>query len=204
MQVSTVNSIADAILSHDPWLVAPAIILATFVHEDIATVATGMIVADGIVDANVALPALYTGIVLGDLGLYGLGRLIALNRFSGKLLNRKSFALSKAWLDRRLVLGVFVVRFLPGLRLSAYTAYGFFAMPLPRFVLSVLLAVSIWTTGLFYFSYVFGALTAQWLGYWRWPAIALALVVPLFMVRRLMRPEMSPLPPETAKNTDTV
>ena len=178
--------------SHDPWLVAIAIFSATFVHEDLATIATGMIVADGMVGAEVALPALYGGIVLGDLGLYGLGRVIALNRFSIKFRNRESFTASKAWLDRRVMLGVFVVRFLPGLRLSAYVAYGFFAMPFFRFVASVILATSIWTTGLFYLSLAFGALTAQWLGYWRWPAVALAVVVPLFLLQRLIRSEVSP------------
>ena len=68
----------------EPWLLALAIIAATFVHEDIATVATGMLVADGVTSVGVALPALYIGIVAGDLGrpLTGFGRLVALNRIS--------------------------------------------------------------------------------------------------------------------------
>ena len=108
---------------------ALAIIAATFIHEDIATVATGILVADGVTSVGVALPALYIGIVAGDLGLYGFGRLIALNRISKRLADGQRFSAFKIWLDERLVAGVFMVRFLPGLRMTAYTTYGFFAMP---------------------------------------------------------------------------
>ena len=91
------------------------------------------------------------------------------------------------WLDERLVAGVFLVRFLPGLRMPAYTTYGFFAMPFRRFVISVIFAASIWTTGLFYLSYEFGALTADWLGVLRWPVIIIAAIVPLLAIERIMR-----------------
>ena len=97
------------------------------------------------------------------------------------------FSALKIWLDERLVAGVFFVRFLPGLRMPAYTTYGFFAMPFRRFVVSVILAASIWTTGLFYLSYEFGTLTADWLGVLRWPAIIIAAIVPLLAIERIMR-----------------
>jgi membrane protein DedA with SNARE-associated domain len=170
-----------------PWLIALAIIGATFIHEDIATVATGMLVADGVTSIAVALPALYIGIVAGDLGLYGIGRLVALNRLSKRLAGGKRFSALKIWLDERLVAGVFLVRFLPGLRMPAYTTYGFFAMPFVRFVLSVVAAASIWTTGLFYLSYKFGTLTEDWLGVLRWPVIIILAILPLIAIERLVR-----------------
>jgi membrane protein DedA with SNARE-associated domain len=170
-----------------PWLVALAIIAATFIHEDIATVATGMLVADGVTSLSVALPALYIGIVAGDIGLYGFGRLVALNRLSKRLAGGRRFSALKIWLDERLVAGVFLVRFLPGLRMPAYTTYGFFAMPFWRFVISVILAASIWTTGLFYLAYEFGALTSDWLGLLRWPVILVAAIVPLLVLERMLR-----------------
>lgn len=171
----------------DPWLLALAIIGGTLIHEDLATVATGILVADKVTEVGVALPALYVGIVLGDIGLYGMGRLIALNRLSKRIAAHKRFSAVKVWLDQRLVAGVFIVRFMPGLRLTAYTTYGFFAMPFRRFVVSVLLAASIWTTGLFYLSYEFGALTEHWLGLWRWPVVIIAVLLPLIMIERLVR-----------------
>ena len=56
---------------------AGAIILGTFILEDAATVAAAMQVEDGAVSIWLALMSLYAGIVLGDMGLYGLGRLSA-------------------------------------------------------------------------------------------------------------------------------
>ena len=71
--------------------------------------------------------------------------------------------------------------------MPAYTTYGFFAMPFRRFVVSVIVAASIWTTGLFYLSYEFGTLTADWLGVLRWPVIIIAAIVPLLAIERIMR-----------------
>jgi len=171
----------------DPWLLVLAIIAGTFIHEDIATVATGILVADGVTSVGVALAALYIGIVAGDLGLYGVGRLVALNRISRRLASGRRFSALQIWLDERLVAGVFMVRFLPGMRMPAYTTYGFFAMSFWRFVVSVILAASIWTTGLFCLSYEFGALTLGWLGVLRRPVIVIAAIVPLLAIERIVR-----------------
>jgi membrane protein DedA with SNARE-associated domain len=176
-----------SVAAEAPWLIGIAIIAGTFIHEDLATVVTGMLVADGVVNAWVALPSLYAGIVLGDIGLYGMGRLIAQNRLSKRLSRGRRFSRLKVWLDERLVAGVFMVRFMPGLRMSAYTTYGFFAMPLRRFVISVVLAASIWTTALFLLSYKFAALTSHWLGVLRWPVLIVAVIVPLVVARHLIQ-----------------
>jgi membrane protein DedA with SNARE-associated domain len=176
-----------ATLPENPWLLVLAIIAATFIHEDIATVATGILVADGVTSVGVALPALYVGIIAGDLGLYGIGRLVALNRLSRRLAGGRRFSALQLWLDERLVAGVFIVRFLPGLRMPAYTTYGFFAMPFRSFLVSVIFAAMIWTTGLFFLAYQFGALTADWLGVLRWPVIVIAVIVPLLVVERMVR-----------------
>ena len=173
--------------TEDPWLIALAIIAATFVHEDIATVTTGMLVADGVIGADIALPALYIGIMAGDVALYGLGRLIALGRFLPNGWDGARFSALKAWLGQRLVAGVLMVRFLPGLRLPAYSTYGFFALPFRRFAIAVVFAVSLWTTGLFYLAYEFGDLTAHWLGILRWPVMISAAIVALFSVERIVR-----------------
>ena len=71
--------------------------------------------------------------------------------------------------------------------MPAYTTYGFFAMPFVRFVLSVVAAASIWTTGLFYLSYKFGTLTEDWLGVLRWPVIIILAILPLIAIERLVR-----------------
>lgn len=63
--------------AHHPGLQAGAIIVATFILEDAATILAAMQSAAGDLSIPVALGSLYVGIVLGDAGLYGLGRLAA-------------------------------------------------------------------------------------------------------------------------------
>ena len=61
------------------------IVLGTFVLEDAATVLAAMDVQVGRVALVVALASLYAGIVLGDLGLYGMGRLAAQAPWAARL-----------------------------------------------------------------------------------------------------------------------
>ena len=71
--------------------------------------------------------------------------------------------------------------------MPAYTTYGFFAMPFRRFVVSVIFAASLWTTGLVFLSYQFGTLTSGWLGMLRWPALIFAAILPLLVIERMIR-----------------
>src|ERR1019366_4949222 len=59
VRTPVLGSILAAMASHNPWLVAITIFSATLVHEDIATIAAGIVVADGLVGAEIALPAFY-------------------------------------------------------------------------------------------------------------------------------------------------
>ena len=66
-------------------LQAAIIIGGTFILEDAATLLAAMQVATGFLSLPLALGALYAGIVLGDLGLYGLGWLSASHRWAQRL-----------------------------------------------------------------------------------------------------------------------
>ena len=174
------------------WLPALVILVGTFIHEDLATLAAGILVAEGGTSIEVALPTLYVGVMVGDLGLYAFGRFATripgLRRFA----DGHRYRLLKAWFDERIVAKVFVVRFIPGLRMSGFATYGFFAIPFRRFLLWDMLAVTAWTTGLFYLSYTFGKLTAHWLGVLQWPIIIGAAILPLLFAKHLTRTILSP------------
>ncbi|MCR4276023.1 MAG: VTT domain-containing protein [Candidatus Parcubacteria bacterium] len=164
-------------------LLAFIIILGTFLLEDTTTVIVGMLAADGILGIPLALSSLYAGIVLGDIGLYFLGYLASTNSRLARYVDHDFIAPFRAWLESRFVLTVFSARFIPGSRLPTYTASGFFRSPLSTFILTAILATSIWTTFLFTVSYWFGNLTAGWLGHARW-GIAGAFLIALFFIGR--------------------
>jgi membrane protein DedA with SNARE-associated domain len=167
----TVASLFAAAVNHW-WLQATIIIGGTFILEDAATVLAAMQTQTGGVSTGVALLSLYAGIVLGDIGLYGLGRLAAHFAWAARLIPPRTQRQSSAWLGAHVLRVVFASRFLPGARLPTYTACGFLGASFPRFVLATAAATLIWTTGLFWVSLHLGRVLMDYLGAWRWAGAA--------------------------------
>lgn len=160
-----------------------AIIIATFILEDPTTILVGILASENVITVFTALGALYIGIVLGDLGLYGLGSLARTHPRLAKYVEHERVTPIKAWFEKRYALTIFSVRFIPGLRLPTYTASGFFRMPLGPFLVTAVGATLVWTTLLFSAAYWFGNLTSEWVGWIRW-AIAAGVLLVLFFVGR--------------------
>jgi membrane protein DedA with SNARE-associated domain len=157
---------------HDPLLQGVLILLGTFVLEDAATILAAMDVQVGQVTLSVALVSLYLGIVLGDLGLYGLGRLAVATPWARRWAPPERFGHSREWLQKHVVKVVFISRFLPGARLPTYTACGYFRTSFRHFALAATGATLIWTTLLFSVSLHLGRYMAEHLGVWRWAGMA--------------------------------
>jgi membrane protein DedA with SNARE-associated domain len=151
-----------------PLFQALAIILGTFILEDAATVLAAMQAQDGTIPVALALGSLYVGIVLGDIGLYGLGRAAAYVPWVNRWLPPRRQEMVRAWVDGRVFNIVFVSRFIPGLRLPTYTTCGFVGADLRRFALAALIATMIWTSLLFALSLKIGQILMVHLGTWRW------------------------------------
>lgn len=164
--------------------------LGTFVLEDAATVLAALDVQVGQVELAVGLGALYVGIVLGDIGLYGLGYLAARVPWARRFVPPERYRAGREWLDAHLVRTVFVSRFLPGARLPTYTACGFLGADLRRFILTAIGATLIWTSLLFGLSLEVGHVLIEHFGAWRWVGMAgfaLTIVLLTRLVARLRR-----------------
>jgi membrane protein DedA with SNARE-associated domain len=161
-----------ALAGHSPWFQAVAIILGTFILEDAATVAAAMQAEDGALSVPLALAALYAGIVLGDLGLYGLGRLSARVAWIERRLPPHRQETIRAWLSGRVFKVVLVSRFLPGLRLPTYTTCGFVGANLRQFAAAAVVATLCWTSLLFGVSLKIGSFLMEHFGVWRWAGAA--------------------------------
>lgn len=164
-------------------LLSLVIMLGTFVLEDTTTVIVGLLAADHVIGVPLALFSLYAGIVLGDIGFYCLGWLASTSPRLKHYIDNDFTAPFRTWLETRYVLTIFTARFIPGSRLPTYTASGFFRSPLSTFVLTAMLATSVWTTFLFSASYWFGTSTSNWLGPVRW-GIAFVFLLLLFFIAR--------------------
>ncbi len=164
-------------------LLAFAIIIATFILEDTTVVIVGLLAADGTIPLPLALGSLYTGIILGDITMYSIGYFASTHPRLGRYVNHDFIAPFRAWLENRFILTVFSARFIPGSRIPAYTASGFFRSSFSTFLLTVIAATSVWTTFLFTISFLFGSLTTQWMREIRW-GIAFVVLAALFLIAR--------------------
>ncbi len=171
MLASSITSLL-ALAGHSPWFQAAAIIVGTFILEDAATVAAAMQVEDNALPLWLALISLYAGIVLGDLGLYALGRLSAHIPWVARQLPQHRQETIRAWIDGRIFKVVLGSRFLPGLRLPTYTTCGFVGADLRQFTLAAIIATGAWTSLLFTTSLRVGHFLMDHLGAWRWAGAA--------------------------------
>lgn len=181
--------------AHTPLWQAVTIIIGTFILEDGATILTAIAVGDGAVTLPLALLSLYVGIVTGDAGLYGLGRLAAFwppaRRWAPSTAGTENASGVKWWHGAALFRVIFVSRFIPGTRLPIYTATGFFHAGFRVFILATALATLLWTTALFALSLKMGQILLDELGAWRWVGVAgfiLAIVLVGRHVARMQSP----------------
>jgi membrane protein DedA with SNARE-associated domain len=168
-----------------PAVIALVLALTTLLLEDLAIAAGVALAAQGAISWGLSLFAVGAGIAVGDLGLYGLGLLATRvpwlrRRYVGE---KSTWAREK--IVRRLGSAVLLARVIPGLRLATYTASGFVRVPWSPFTLWVLLAVTLWTVGLYVLSAAIGQALALTLGLpapvaVALPIVVLALLVPLW------------------------
>ena len=127
-------------MNPEPWLHAASgagIFSLTFLSEDSATLAGGLLAGLGKLSWPLAFASCFLGIWVGDLCLYALARLFgrpAVNRFwSRKALEKLNQ--SEAWFGRHGLFALVICRFIPGTRLPTFLAAGLLRMPAARFAL---------------------------------------------------------------------
>ena len=124
------------------------IALATLVSEDLTCIAAGLLVARGSLGFVEATAACATGIFLGDLMLYGLGRLgrSGLGRAPLKwVVTPAAVARSSRWFLRRGAWVILISRFVPGMRLPTYVAAGLLRTRFWWFAINLFIPVMLWT-----------------------------------------------------------
>ncbi|MEJ2146159.1 MAG: VTT domain-containing protein [Acidobacteriota bacterium] len=168
-----------------PVLQGAVAALSTFILEDPTTVGCGLLVADGKLAFSTALIGVSVGIALGDLGLFGLGRLIGPATLSRGWLSDARVAQARSLYDRNLVTAVVLSRFMPGMRLPTYLGAGLFGASFVRFALAVVAASLVWTFLLLSATLKFGEAVLPRLGDLKWPVL-FVLLVGFVLARRLV------------------
>lgn len=117
-----------------PFLFPLVVILSTFISEDPTTIGVGALIGTGKITFARGFVPLMIGIILGDLGLYGVGRLIA-----------------KGWKKSANIplnpglMTLLIARFVPGMRSMTFTAAGVKKFSFRAYALLLIPASVIWT-----------------------------------------------------------
>jgi membrane protein DedA with SNARE-associated domain len=178
------------ILGSSPVAIAVAIILATFVLEDAATVAAALLAASGLIAPPLAFAALFIGIFGGDLGLYGLGAAARTQDWARRRIGDARIERGRAWLNQHLVAALVTARCVPGLRMPAYSTSGFLGVSFKAFAAITAGASLAWTAVAFGIVYAFGAAALTVIGPWIWAVGAVfiaALICGPYLLRRFAR-----------------
>jgi len=177
----THEGLIDALGQLRGFPLAAALILATFVLEDAATAAGALLAAAGAIDPLLAAVSLWAGVVLGDLGLYGLGYAARKPGWAARWLARQRVQATGIKLSANLWTVLLAARVIPGTRLPTYLACGLFAVPFHQFALIVAVAVGGWTGALFTLLYLLGEQALDLSGPWRWLTGGAILATGIFL-----------------------
>ncbi len=129
------------------WL---ALAVSTFVSEDLACVAAGLLIARGEVSALAGLTACVAGIVAGDIGLWWLGRVASrVTRMWPRAARWYDAASPRteavlAGLRRHAARAIAASRFVPATRVPIYLTAGTLGVSLSTFAAATTLAAAVW------------------------------------------------------------
>lgn len=126
-----------------------AIILATFISEDLTCLTAGALAGHGRISIALAIAACVCGIFLGDVLIYLAGRFFG-TRFLRRaplrwFVSENAVQRGANWLERNGAIAVFTSRFTPGLRLPLYFAAGSVRANFAKFGVFFLIAAFVWT-----------------------------------------------------------
>lgn len=165
-----------------------SLFIATFVLEDVALATMLALVAQGKISFLDGFAACFTGIALGDLGLYYIG--FVASRFPiekkwswigrVKVQVQKLNAPSMGW-------AVFGCRFIPGTRVVTYLAAGLSGFSQVQFLMLTILSVGLWVG----FALIGGKLFEAFLAEHFWKSMLAALIF-LLLLRKVFFLSLNP------------
>lgn len=168
-----------------PVLLVLAIVVATFLLEDLATITVALLASHMVVDGATALGAAVLGTVLGDVALYAVARWAGHRPFVQRWLQRPGLARVVEWIRRHALIMLVVARFTPGLRFPVFAGAGTISLPVFPFVTTVAATTLIWTPGLYLAATRLDMVGLERLGGLAWIS-ALVLVVAVLLAAHLV------------------
>lgn len=159
---------------HGPLVWAVLIVFISLVLEDAAAILAGGLVVGDVLPVEVAALALWLGLVLGDGGLYVLGRIARHRSWVARRLATPTAQRVAGRVDRHAGAAILLARVVPGLRLPTYLGCGAFGVTRLRFALWTLAASVPWTAVLLALAIALGTAAEAAFGTLHWVSLVVA------------------------------
>ena len=178
------------LLNKDPVTQILALITATFISEDLTCLGSAWLSAEGRLPLWIAWIGCFSGIWMGDFGLYLIARWAG-RPFTEKWLPTRwatSDSIQKAehWIAQKGMKCLWITRFVPGTRLPTYLASGYLRMDATKFFGMTGFACLVWTSLLFWLAHRVGKELLPWLELYQWGAWLglIGLIIAWFSTRK--------------------
>jgi len=151
------------------------LVLLPLAHEDLAIILGAYLVVNNVMPVGIVVLCIYGGMVVSDFALYFIGagarRVPWLSRWAVDDRVRNV----AATLQRNLFGLVALCRAVPGVTFIGIIACGWTRLPLGRFAVASLVVSAFYLPLMLYLVVVFGDALDDHVGWWAWPALAVAL-----------------------------
>ncbi len=175
-------------ISTQPAWLFIAIILASYLLEDLAIISAALLAADQVISVPMAASAIMLGIISGDAGLYAMGYFARYSQWlTEKIKPQSKDSRYYKLVSINLFKNILFVRFVPGLRFLFYTSCGLFKVGFRRFLLGIFLSTSLWVLVVFSSFYLAGSSAWAENSPLKWLLIPLAISLLYISNRHSMR-----------------
>ena len=187
-------------LSNHLWLQSLLIVIGTCFLEDAARCGVGLLVAAGHVGWWLAFVSMTIGGMIGDVGLYVIGRYATDFLTRRRWVDAERLGWMEAYFKRHAFKSVMLARFIPGARTICYVSAGTIRYPMPRFTVMLFVAAVLQSLLFLQVADFIGArflpyLTSPLLQFGVFLVIVLVLVLSHHVLVRRGKAACVPLPP---------
>lgn len=140
----------------------------SFVQEDFAVLTGGVFVINKELPLLFAFLSLYLGIIISDIGIYGLGVAARSIPWTQKYLLNSNVQYAKKKIEKGLIPSVSLCRLCPGLLFPTFVACGWLGIPFLHFTLITVVAAAVYAVTLLFLITTIGAPIVHQIGTAGW------------------------------------
>jgi membrane protein DedA with SNARE-associated domain len=183
--VSNILSLLSAEPSSNELLAYAGLFIGTFVQEGLAIAAGAALIVEHNLSPVWVAVSLISGMVLGDLLIFGLGAFARDYLWAQRLAGHRVVAETTAWLHRNVISMVALSRVVPGILFPTFIAYGWSGLPFARFALLSLISTSAYATLCLVALSEFGEAAIPHVGHWAWVGVAVTMLASIMLTTHL-------------------